>query len=43
MPDSQGALAQPTSYSDPGFSRFLRSAFLAASGFDDDDINRPVV
>jgi len=43
MPDSQGALAQPTSYSDPGFSRFLRSAFLAASGFDDEDINRPVV
>jgi dihydroxy-acid dehydratase len=43
MPDSQGALAQPTSYSDPGFSRFLRSAFLAASGFDGEDINRPVV
>ena len=33
----------PTSYSDPGFSRFLRRAFLASSGFDADDLVRPVV
>ena len=32
-----------TSYGDPGFSRFLRRAFLASAGFDDDDLARPVV
>lgn len=43
MDEPRGALASPTSYADPGFSRFLRSAFLAASGFDDEDIDRPIV
>ena len=33
----------PTAYGDPGFSRFVRSAFLAAAGFDDVDTDRPVV
>ncbi|GAA0268558.1 IlvD/Edd family dehydratase [Actinomadura nitritigenes] len=32
-----------TSYGDEGFSRFLRRAFLASSGFDADDLDRPVV
>lgn len=32
-----------TSYGDPGFSRYIRRAFLASAGFDDDDIDRPVV
>jgi dihydroxy-acid dehydratase len=33
----------PTSYGDPGFSRYLRRAFLASAGLDQDDVNRPVV
>ena len=33
----------PTAYGDPGFSRFVRSAFLAAAGYDDVDTDRPVV
>jgi dihydroxy-acid dehydratase len=33
----------PTSYGDPGFSRYLRRAFLASSGFDVEDVERPVV
>ena len=32
-----------TSYGDPGFSRFLRRAFLASSGFDGDDLDRPII
>ena len=32
-----------TSYGDPGFSRFLRRAFLASAGYDEEDIDRPVV
>ncbi|WP_236791886.1 dihydroxy-acid dehydratase [Amycolatopsis sp. GM8] len=32
-----------TSYGDEGFSRFLRRAFLASRGFDDVDLDRPVV
>ena len=32
-----------TSYGDPGFSRFLRGAFLSAAGFDRDDLARPVI
>lgn len=32
-----------TSYGDAGFSRFLRGAFLAAAGFDSDDLDRPIV
>ncbi len=32
-----------TSYGDPGFSRYLRRAFLASSGFDSEDIDRPVI
>ena len=32
-----------TSYGDAGFSRYLRRAFLAAAGYDRDDLARPVV
>jgi dihydroxy-acid dehydratase len=32
-----------TSYGDLGFSKFLRGAFLAAAGYDPDDLERPVV
>ena len=32
-----------TSYGDPGFSRFMRRAFLASAGFDGDDLERPIV
>ncbi len=34
---------QLTSYGDPGFSRFLRRAFLASSGHDDESIDKPIV
>ena len=32
-----------TSYGDPGFSRFMRRAFLASAGFDGADLDRPIV
>ena len=32
-----------TSYADPGFSRFLRRAFLSSAGFDAADVDRPIV
>ena len=32
-----------TSYGDEGFSRYLRRAFLASAGYDDSDLDRPVV
>ncbi|MBM4371481.1 MAG: dihydroxy-acid dehydratase [Deltaproteobacteria bacterium] len=31
------------SYADPGFSRFVRRAFLAGAGYDPEDLARPVV
>ena len=33
----------PTSYGDPGFSRFVRSVFLASAGYDDADTDRPII
>lgn len=38
-----GPMRGVTSYGDPGFSRFLRGAFLAAAGFDRDDLSRPLI
>jgi dihydroxy-acid dehydratase len=38
-----GIYSRLTSYSDEGFSRYLRGAFLASAGFDDDDLNRPII
>ena len=32
-----------TSYGDPEFSKYLRRAFLAAAGYDTEDVNRPVI
>ena len=32
-----------THYADPGFSRYLRRAFLASTGYDEADLERPVV
>jgi dihydroxy-acid dehydratase len=32
-----------TQYGDPGFSRYLRRAFLASAGYDDIDLDRPIV
>lgn len=32
-----------TSYSDQEFSRFLRGVFLASAGYDEQDLNRPIV
>ncbi len=39
----QGVDRGLTSYGDPGFSQFLRRAFLASAGFDEEDLGRPVV
>ncbi len=38
-----GVFGRLTSYGDPGFSRYLRRAFLASAGYDDVDLERPVV
>jgi dihydroxy-acid dehydratase len=32
-----------TSYGDPGFSRYLRNAFLSAAGYDRTDLDRPMI
>ena len=32
-----------TDYGDPGFSSFLRRAFLASAGYDERDVDRPLV
>ena len=32
-----------TDYGDPGFSKFLRRAFLSSAGYDEEDLKRPVV
>ena len=32
-----------TSYGDPGFSLFLRKAFIKAKGFSDDALDRPII
>jgi dihydroxy-acid dehydratase len=41
--DPAGVDRGPTSYGDPGFSRYLRRAFLASTGLDPEDIDRPVI
>ena len=40
---ASGAYRNLTSYGDPGFSRYLRRAFLASAGYDALDLERPVV
>jgi dihydroxy-acid dehydratase len=39
----QGFERNLTSYGDAGFSRYLRRVFLSASGYDRDDLSRPVI
>ena len=45
MPDPRPSAVDGTltSYGDPGFSRFIRRAFLASAGYDDTDLDRPIV
>jgi dihydroxy-acid dehydratase len=38
-----GVYSGLTSYGDPAFSRYMRRAFLAASGYDAEDLERPIV
>jgi dihydroxy-acid dehydratase len=40
---ASGVYRNLTSYGDPGFSRYLRRAFLASAGYDALDLERPVV
>jgi dihydroxy-acid dehydratase len=39
----EGVDGRLTQYGDAGFSRFLRRAFLASAGWDDNELDRPVV
>jgi dihydroxy-acid dehydratase len=40
---SKGLRKGLTSYGDPGFSLFLRKAFIKAAGYSDDALERPIV
>ncbi|MCH2130873.1 MAG: dihydroxy-acid dehydratase [Pirellulaceae bacterium] len=40
---STGLSRNLTSYADPDFSRYIRRAFLASAGFDQSDLDRPIV
>ena len=40
---SKGMRKGLTSYGDPGFSLFLRRAFIKAMGFSDDALDRPII
>lgn len=41
--DSSGMRKGLTSYGDPGFSLFLRKAFIKGMGYSDDALDRPIV
>ena len=43
QPAPSGIYKSLASYGDPEFSRYLRRAFLASAGFDQDDLERPIV
>ena len=43
MPSPTGIDRNLTHYADPGFSRYIRRAFLASAGYDKADLERPVV
>ena len=43
MPPVTGIDRNLTHYADPGFSRYLRRAFLASAGYDEADLERPVI
>ncbi len=38
-----GIFSRLTSYSDEGFSRYLRQVFLSSAGYDDVDLARPII
>ena len=42
-PPASGLRRNLTSYGDPGFSLFLRKAFIKAAGFSDDALDRPII
>ena len=42
-PPTTGIDRNLTHYAAPGFSRYLRRAFLASAGYDEADLERPVV
>jgi len=41
--DDKGIYRSLTSYGDPEFSRYMRRAFLASTGYDAEDLSRPVI
>ncbi len=41
--ESTGVDRNLTSYGDAGFSSYIRRAFLSSAGFDDEDLDRPIV
>lgn len=43
MDKNKGINRTLTSYGDDGFSSFLRKAFLASSGYDSKDLDRPII
>ncbi|MCY3664724.1 MAG: dihydroxy-acid dehydratase [Gemmatimonadetes bacterium] len=43
MPSPTGIDRNLTHYADPGFSRYIRRAFLASAGYDEADLERPVI
>src|ERR1044072_800570 len=43
IPMPSGLRKGLTSYGDPGFSLFLRKAFIKAKGFSDDALDRPII
>lgn len=42
-PTARGMRRNLATYGDPGFSLFLRKAFIKAAGFSDDALDRPIV
>lgn len=43
MNETSGIYNNLTDYGDPEFSRFIRRAFMSATGYDSDDLERPIV
>ncbi len=41
--DKKGIYRNLASYGDTGFSRYMRRAFLAAAGYDQEDTDRPII
>ena len=42
MPSPTGIDRNLTHYADPGFSRYLRRAFLASAGYDEADLDKRI-